>query len=321
MDAVEPSPAPTQPAETAATAQVAPVGGPADAATSARSAVRKGSRLRAYLQLMRPGNAVMAAAGGATGLVLAGGSTDLDLVLAATLPPLLIAAFGNVINDLRDLDLDREAHPERPLPSGRVRRFDSWVFAGLLLLAGLAWTQGGGFPAFALAALNALLLGVYEARLKVAGLPGNLLVGLLVGSTFLYGGVVATGGFPRVPMLLLLALVATLTNVAREILKDVEDIQADRGHRRTFPLQFGPGRARLLALAVVNAAVLGTIVAFVHTPTGWWLPWLILLALADAIFLVGACLAWMDVGTAQRLLKLAMLVALAAFLSGPAFGT
>ncbi len=312
-DASPPTPGPaTEPKETGPGSQD-PVGSVASRP--------RGGRLGAYVRLLRPGNALMAALGGATGLVLVGGRLgDLDLVLAATLPPLLIAAFGNVVNDLRDLELDRKAHPDRPLPSGQVRRLEAWALAGLLLLTGLAWTQDAGFPAFALAGLNALLLGLYEARLKAAGLPGNVLVGLLVGSTFVYGGVVATGAFPREPMLLLLAAVAALTNVARELLKDVEDQDADRGHRRTFPLRFGPGLARLLALGLLNAAILATLAAFLHTPSGWWMPWLIVLALADALFLVGGCWAWVDAGTAQRLLKLAMLVALAAFLSGPALG-
>ena len=282
----------------------------------ADSAARRRSRLRSYLHLIRPGNAVMAAAGGATGLILAGGSTQLGLVLAATLPPLLLSGFGNVVNDLRDLELDRSAHPTRPLPAGRVRRAEAWALAGLLLVTGLAWTQAGGFPAFAFAGFNALLLGVYEARLKMTGLPGNVLVALLVGSTFLYGGVVATGRLPEAPMLLLLAGMATLTNLAREVLKDVEDLDGDRGHRHTFPMRFGPGPARLLALALVNVALIASVLAFLRSPVDWWTPWLIILALADAVFLIGACWAWVDVGTAQRLLKLAMLIALAAFLSG-----
>lgn len=282
---------------------------------------RAGSRLRAYVQLTRPGNAVMAAAGGATGLVLAGGSGNADLVLAATLPPFFLSGFGNVVNDLRDLELDRSAHPERPLPSGQVRRLEVWFLAALLLVTGLAWTEAGGWPAFAFAGLNALLLGVYETRLKSTGLPGNALVALLVGSTFLYGGVVATGRVPEVPMLLLLAAMATLTNLARELLKDVEDLDGDRGHRNTFPMRFGPGRTRLLALLLVNLAIVASVLAFVRNPVDWWMPWLIVLALADAVFLVGACLSWMDVATAQRLLKLAMLIALGAFLSGPALGS
>lgn len=276
-----------------------------------------GGRLLGYVELLRPGNAAMAAAGGAAGFILADGAGPADLWLAATLPPFLIAAFGNVVNDLRDMQLDRAAHPRRPLPSGRVRRREAWLLAALLLLGGLAWTQDAGFGAFALAGLNALLLGVYEARLKAAGLPGNVLVGLLVGSTFLYGGLVATGGLPTGRMLLLLACLATLTTVARELLKDVEDLDADRGHRATFPLRFGPGLTRLLALGLVNAAVLATLLAFLRPPGGWWLPWLVPLGLADAVFVLGACWAWMDVGAAQRMLKLAMAIALAAFLAGP----
>ena len=286
-------------------------------------------RLGALLQLVRPGNALMAAAGGAAGLVLAGGADGAGagsgpgpsaLWLAATLPPFLIAGFGNVVNDLRDLELDRAAHPGRPLPSGRVRRLDAWLLGALLLLAGLAWTEAGGWPAFALAGLNALLLGLYEARLKAAGLPGNVLVGLLVASTFLYGGVVATGQLPTQPMLLLLAGMAFLANVARELLKDVEDLDADRGRRTTFPLLHGAGAARLVALVLVHLAVLASFGAYFWAPGGWWMPWLIVLALADAIFLVGASIAWMDIATGQRLLKLAMLVALLAFLAGPGLG-
>lgn len=278
------------------------------------------SRLRGYVHLVRPGNAVMAAVGGVTGFILAGGAGAWPLWLAATLPPLLIAAFGNVLNDVRDIELDRKAHPERPLPSGALRRGQAVALAVALLVAGVATAWPGGWLALLVAAGNAALLGLYEARLKSAGLSGNVLVGLLVGSTFAYGGVVAAGAWPVAPMLWLLAGVAALTNVAREVLKDIEDQDADRGHRRTFPLRAGPGLARLLALGLVNAAVLGTLVAFVKPPSGWWPWWLLLLGLANAMFLVAASLAWLDVAKAQRLLKLAMLVALAAFLSGPVLG-
>ncbi|MEK6976526.1 MAG: UbiA family prenyltransferase [Candidatus Thermoplasmatota archaeon] len=277
-------------------------------------------RLRASLDLVRPGNAAMAAAAGATGFVLAGGVVSPALVVAATLPPFLVAAFGNAINDLSDAELDRSAHPNRPLPSGRLGRRAAWVLASLALAAALATALPGGWPAVAFAGANALLLVAYEARLKATGLPGNILVAVLVGSTFLYGGIVATGQAPAAPMLLLLAAMASLTNLARELLKDVEDVDADRGHRDTLPLRVGQGQTRLLAFALVNLALVTSVVAFVRTPAGWWTPWLILLAAADAVFLLGACLAWVNVGLAQRLLKLAMMVALLAFLSGASAG-
>ena len=214
--------------------------------------------------------------------------------------------------------LDEGAHPGRPLPAGRITLLDARVLAGSLLLVGLGEAYlAAGIPTLAFALLNALALAAYEAWFKGLGLPGNVLVAALVASTFAFGAV-AAGGDPRGwGLLWLLAGLAFLANVARELLKDVEDAEADRGHRTTLPLQLGPGRTRMLAMALSNAAVLLSVLAFFHSPAGWWRPWLVLLAASDLLFVVASARAWMHVGQAQRLLKLAMLAALLAFLAGP----
>jgi geranylgeranylglycerol-phosphate geranylgeranyltransferase len=268
--------------------------------------------------MMRPGNGLMAALGTLAGLVVAGGSPSAAAWVAAPLAAFLLAGFGNVLNDLRDADLDARAHPSRPLPSGRIRRADAQAWGALLLLAGLFEAFAArGLPTLAFAFANALLLTAYEGWLKRMGLPGNALVAVLVASTFAFGAVAA--GVPPAGwgVLWLLVALAFLSNVAREVLKDVEDLDADRGERTTLPLQAGPGAARILAFLLANSAVLLSILAFVQRPAGWWTPWLGVLAASDAVFVAAASLAWVDVGRAQRLLKLAMLLALAAFLAGP----
>jgi geranylgeranylglycerol-phosphate geranylgeranyltransferase len=268
---------------------------------------------------MRPGNCAMAALGTLTGLAVAGAPASPSTAwVAAPLASFLVAGFGNVLNDLRDAALDAKAHPERPLPSGRIRRGDAQAWAALLLLSGLLEAfAAAGLATLAFALANALLLAVYEASLKRAGLPGNVLVALLVASTFAFGAVAARAPAPPWTMLWLLMALAFLANVAREVLKDVEDLDADRGERKTLPLQAGPGAARILAFTLANAAVLLSATAFLRRPAGWWTPWLVLLAASDVAFVVAASLSWMNVGRAQRLLKLAMLLALAAFLAGP----
>jgi geranylgeranylglycerol-phosphate geranylgeranyltransferase len=280
---------------------------------------RRGGRWRARLEMMRPSNCLMAALGTLAGLAVAlDGAPTLGTAAAAGAAAFLVAASGNVLNDLRDATLDARAHPGRPLPSGRLRRADAAASAALLaaLGAGAAWLAGG-LPTLAFALANLLALAAYEAWLKRVGLPGNVLVALLVASTFAFGAVAA--GVPPAGWgaLWLLMALAFLANVAREVLKDVEDLDADRGERTTLPLQAGPGAARILAFALANAAVLLSIVAFVDRPAGWWPPWLGLLAASDAAFVAAASLSWIDVGRAQRLLKAAMLLALAAFLAGP----
>lgn len=278
---------------------------------------------RARLAMLRPGNCLMAALGALTGIAIVadppglGGSLAAAAWVAAPAAAFLVAAFGNVLNDLADHRLDARAHPERPLPAGLIGRREAKLTAGLFLALGL-WEAyvAAGWPTLAFAGANALALAAYEARLKRAGLPGNVLVALLVASTFAFGAL-ATGVPPTAwGLLWLLAAMAFLANVARELLKDVEDMAADSGERDTFPLRAGAGAARLLAFGLVNAAVLLSALAFLRPPPGWGLGWLAVLAGADLLFLVGAALAWLHVGQAQRVLKLAMLAALAAFLAG-----
>lgn len=285
-----------------------------------------GALWRARIELMRLGNCVMAAIGTLVGLVVAGegaGQVALGTAtwIAAPATAFLLAGFGNVLNDLRDAKLDTKAHPRRPLPSGRIRAADARLWA-FVLLAFALWESyvAAGKATFAFALVNALALAGYEAWFKRAGLPGNVVVALLVASTFAFGAV-ATGTPPAEwGLLWLLIAMAFLANVARELLKDVEDVDADRGERTTLPLQAGPGLTRLLAFFLINAAVVLSILAFFRSPSDWWFPWLGVLALADLVFIVASCLAWMHVGQAQRLLKLAMLLALAAFLAGPLLG-
>jgi geranylgeranylglycerol-phosphate geranylgeranyltransferase len=274
---------------------------------------------KARVELMRPGNALLSAVAVVVGLVVArDGALELATWVAAQLAAFLVAGFGNVLNDLRDARLDAKAHPLRPLPSGRITPAAATAWAVLLLGFGL-WEAflAAGWPTFAFAAVNAGVLGLYEWQGKHQGLPGNVLIGLLVASSFLFGAL-ATGTPPASwGVLWLLAAMAFLSTVARELLKDIEDMDADRGERGTLPLTMGPGPARLLALMLVNVAVLLSVLAFTSPPPAWGPAWLLLLGLSDVVFLVGACLAWMDAGRAQRVLKLAMAVALAAFLAGP----
>src|SRR5687768_15206524 len=103
---------------------------------------------RARVGMMRPGNCLMAAVGTATGIAVVGGVTAGPATwIAAAAAAFLLAAFGNVLNDLRDHELDARAHPGRALPSGRVSRRDAMLSAALFLGLGL-WEAfvAGGLP-------------------------------------------------------------------------------------------------------------------------------------------------------------------------------
>ncbi len=273
---------------------------------------------KARFELLRPGNALMAAAGVLVGLVVVEPiGLGLAAWIAAPLAAFLITGFGNILNDVADLDTDRRAHPERPLPSGRIERGDALGFAFLLLGLGL-WEAfvAGGLILGVFAALNAALLGLYEWKLKASGLAGNAAVAVLVGSTFVFGATAGRGELPGWGVAWLIAVLAAATNLARELLKDLEDAEADEGRRRTFPMRAGRPATLVLAGLLTLAAVAASAAA-VRLADGWWPSWWIVLAAADLVMLGGAGLAWRDAGRGQRLLKAGMAGAVLAFLAGP----
>jgi len=163
----------------------------------------------------------MAAVGIIVGYLFSGNSspTALPLLIIAGIVSL---GFGNVINDIYDIETDTIAHPERALPSGMVTITQAKVFAILLVAIALI----SGFlvsPLHGVATLiPILLLTLYAIRLKGTPLAGNIIVSLLVAYTMIYG---ALGG--RFELALVPAVLAFLTNMIREITKDCADQEGD----------------------------------------------------------------------------------------------
>ncbi|HYE58661.1 MAG TPA: geranylgeranylglycerol-phosphate geranylgeranyltransferase [Rhodothermales bacterium] len=206
--------------------------------------------LGGLIQLVRPLNAVIAYGGVLVGGLLAGGADVLTwsgLHLAA-LSVVLIAAGANADNDRLDLETDRHNRPDRPLPSGAVSTAVArWVWlsatGAALVLAALVSAVH-----LAIAAGSATLLAVYSRRLKSLPLLGNGVVAGVLALALVYGGL-ATG---RGTGALVGAVFAFLTNLAREVVKDVEDLEGDRvAGRQTLAVAWGADAAMRLAMGVV----------------------------------------------------------------------
>lgn len=289
-----------------------------------------GDLWRARLEMMRPGNGVMVIVAVWLGTALTRGhelnwlydmgsaftgAGDAAVWIAAPVAAFLVNSFGNVLNDVVDRHIDETAHPKRPLPSKRVGPGDAQAFAVLLLGLGLveAWIAGG-WVLFAFAAATAALLGLYELRLKRLPLVGNLSVAVLVAAAFAFGAM--AGGAPveawsRLWWVMGMVALATL---ARELLKDIEDAGADTG-RRTLG-QAMPRTAGWLASGAVGVAV-GIDAFLVWTQDVWSDAGRAMLATAGLAFIVASGAGCWRAGLGQRMLKVAMLVALVGLALAP----
>lgn len=272
-----------------------------------------------FLALLRPGNGVVASAAVLAGALAGAGPPAVEGTTLVRVALGCAAAFcfigaGNALNDFFDREIDKKAHPDRPIPSGRVTpRAALWVSAGLFATA-LAIGAFLSLDALAVVATSALMMLAYEKGLKAAGLPGNGAIAYLSGITFLFGGVVVAAPLSALP----LALLGFLASLGREVAKDIEDMEADTD-RRTLPQRVGAPRAGLVSAASTLAAVALSPLPFL--PLGQFgLEYLAVIAAADATFIYAASVVRASPRGSQRLSKVGMALATLAFAVGGWFG-
>jgi geranylgeranylglycerol-phosphate geranylgeranyltransferase len=280
-----------------------------------------------YVELMRPLNAAIAAFSALVGALVIQGAYVLDEaillpVAMGMVVTFLVTAGGNAFNDYMDAEVDRTGHPGRPLPSGRLTRPQALRFSFVCFLvaqplAGVVVSVGisGIFPLVVeLLAVDCLF--VYELWLKSKGLSGNIMVGLLSALTLLFGASCAAGpmheGMPTVAVLFALAFFAS---AGREVTKDIEDVEADRGARLTLPMVVSAPMALGTAGTFIAAAIM-------LSPLPIWpmgvmgLAYLAVVLAADAVFLYSLAILGANPRRAERVQKVGFMLALLAFLVG-----
>lgn len=263
----------------------------------------------AYVQLIRPLNCLMAAFAVYIGMIVAGLGIYLSLVSAyALLAVFLICGAGMAVNDYFDSGIDKINKPKRPIPSGKISGKSALAFSVLLFAAGTALSYLISKYAFIIALSASLLLILYAWKLKKAMIAGHVAVSLLVAMTFVFGAMINMnyGGT------IMLAGLAFLSNMGREIFKSINDIMGDKKMNvRTLAVKFGIIRAKLFATLFIILAVVFSFVPFILGIFGT--VYLFFVVIADAVFLFAVAL---PLKLAEKLCKLAMFIALLAFLAG-----
>lgn len=272
-----------------------------------------GERVRGLLELTRPINAVAAGALTFIGAFVVGGLGSQRAVAAAVGATVLAVAAGNTMNDYFDREIDRINQPDRAIPRGAVTPHEALASSIVLFAGAVGFALVLPLLAVAIAVVNLLALVAYTELFK--GLPGvgNVLVGYLTGSTFLFGGAAVDRPFGAVA-LFGLAAIATLT---REIIKDVEDITGDREEGlRTLPIVIGQRRALLVGAAVMVLAVAAS--GWPYLTGTFGVVYLAVVIPADLVMLGATVRAFTAPRTSQRWLKRGMLLAAVAFVAGRA---
>lgn len=268
----------------------------------------------ALVGLLRLGNCVMGALGALlAALICAGPEQLLDYAVEIALSMAIVVLFtgaGNALNDYFDREVDKVAHPERPIPTGKVSPMSALTLSAVLFSMAVVTSVFVNLWSVLIVVTSIIFMVAYETLLKAEGLAGNFVISWLTGALFLFGG----AAVDRMEVAWPLAALAFLATLGREIVKDVQDVDGDRGSRTTLPMRVGARNAGLVASAAfVGAVALSPVPYILDQLSVWYVP---VVAVADGMFIYCLAVHFSDPRKGQKVAKLAMLVALIAFLLG-----
>ena len=166
-------------------------------------ATHMSGKVRAFLELMRLKNVFLAAITVPLGAHFAIGdewfNEYLIEVVIQTLAVVFFIGAGNTMNDIKDSDIDKTAHPNRPIPAQRISIEEAKKFTWLLWTLSIGCVIFGAlrlhnndmqwYPLVAIYFLAVALMMSYDhgPKTKDSGLFGNISISIMVGAVILYG--------------------------------------------------------------------------------------------------------------------------------------
>jgi geranylgeranylglycerol-phosphate geranylgeranyltransferase len=175
-----------------------------------------------YFVIIRPLNCAITFLSVLIGAWIGKGILILQNVLLAGIVGFCVCAFGNIINDLYDIEIDRINNPQRPLPAGRVKKRNVIFLAILFFIISVLISMSIGVIIFLLALCALLMLFLYASYFKKT-IWSNFIIAFTSGASFILGGLVTKNYACTFPFLF-----SFFIHVPREVIKDIIDIRGDK---------------------------------------------------------------------------------------------
>jgi geranylgeranylglycerol-phosphate geranylgeranyltransferase len=173
-----------------------------------------------------------------------------------------ITSAGFAINDFFDRESDAVIKPKRPIPSGALSLKQVVAVSAFLFTLGLGLALLINLLSLVILLVDSILLVLYSALVKrKSGFAANVLVGLLVGTAFIYGEATVLNTVSLVSLSLYPICFGT---IGGNILRDVLSFEGDsRVGYPTLPSRIGnKGSVAIAALFFAVTAILAPLPYF-----------------------------------------------------------
>jgi len=274
------------------------------------------SKIYPFLELCRPfTSALTSLAVIAAMLIEKGNSINLylNIIVIAAIAIFLFSSAGNVLNDYFDREIDKSNHPERPIPSNKVKASDALKFSIALFLFSLMLAVFLNFFCIIIALLAFISQVLYELKFKKHYLSKNFTIAFLTGMLFVFGGFAVNEGITLKSPSIIFGVLAFLAIFGREIVKDIEDFKGD-ADRLTLPKKIGIHNAGIIAAIFLLFSVALSPVPYMFL--NFNIAYLFLVSVTDLMFLYSIIIQLKEPKTARKIIKIGMLLALVAFIVG-----
>ena len=291
--------------------------------------------MRPYLAILRPNNILLTLFTQGVFMIAASRTSYFNIdwsniiwpeSLLIILTCCLTAAGGYIINDLFDVETDHINRPNKRILKRDISHKAAIVYYIVLTTLGQICGYYAGLGIGLFASAIAVLLYFYSSDLKAMGLPGNSLIAFMSGSVIY----IASRGIHEINSAYFAeyAFLAFLLTMARELVKDAEDVEGDKEQGcETFPILHGTRKTNILSnvilalivIFLVTAAYLLSIEPFFNVKStieiqSFIYPAFLLLALVPMIlksmWMIGKANNKRDYKKISKWLKLTMLIGL-----------
>jgi geranylgeranylglycerol-phosphate geranylgeranyltransferase len=287
-------------------------------------------KIRAIWELMRLEHGFMIAIAILVGSLIAEKSFPMfEKFILIFCTALFLEASTFALNDYYDLEIDKKnKRADRPLVRGDLSPLSAVYLFALLFPLGIICSFFVNLTCFVIALITALFAFLYDVKLKKIKLVGNFFIAYTMAIPFVFGGAaVLKDNVFKIqipPTIFIVACIAFLAGVGREIMKDVMDFTGDKEKGVTsFPKYIGTRSSCILAAIFFLNAIMLSFVPFFMQSYGVYYQnyyYLILIVFTDAILLyIAIVLIIKKQGNMKQYRKmtlLALFVGLIAFLLG-----
>ncbi len=207
-------------------------------------------RYRSFIRILRPLNMFITFISVWGGVIIAKGTIytgDYLRVFLASISAALVAGAGNVINDIKDVEIDKANNKMRPLVTGEITEKEAYVlYFSLNIIALAILILFVSNTLFYIALVTEILLFLYALLLKFFPFFSNVLIGMITGLVFIYAGLLTdTWWYDFTPFFF-----AAEINFLREFVKDIEDIKGDQANDYyTMAVFLGEKLSKIMAVA------------------------------------------------------------------------